>query len=78
MELIATGPEPVAYAYGAYLIDEGKRLRCGLLFVRKGNAQETLTLECPATQQQIRVRLPAQAVNPAGHARFRKETLEVL
>lgn len=80
MELIATTrPEPVAYAYGAYLINGGTRLRCGLLFVRRGNRARTVTLKCPDTKQRIRVRLPALACQSLSKPlRFSRETLEVI
>ena len=79
MELIATTrPEPVALAYGAYLIDGGTRLRCGLLFVQRGNTRRVVTLRQPGTNTRIRVRLPDQGVNNARHARFNRETLEVI
>ncbi|MFC6591673.1 hypothetical protein ACFP81_06385 [Deinococcus lacus] len=77
MELIATTrPEPVAYAYGAYL--HGGHLRCGLLFVRKGNTKKTVTLRDPETKQRYRVRLPREAINAPRHLRFSREELEVL
>lgn len=76
MELVAAGPEPVAYAYGAYL--HGGRLRCGLLFVRRGQPDEPVTLRCPTTTQEFRVRLPKDAIQARRDVRFTKETLEVL
>lgn len=80
MELIAiTRPEPVAYAYGAYLINEGRHLRCGLLFVQRGNKRRTVTLRCPDTKQRFRVRLPKLACSGLSkHLRFSRETLEVI
>ncbi len=78
MELIATTRPPVACGYGAYLIKGGTRLRCGLLFVRKGTRQTTLTFRDPDTKQRIRVRLPKEAVNAKGHAKFDRIELEVL
>lgn len=77
MELIAT-PDAVALAYGAYLHEGGTRLRCWLLLVQRGNPHEVVTLQCPTTKQEFRVRFPKQAVNAAGNARFSKEELEIL
>lgn len=79
MELIATTrPGPVAYAYGAYLTEGGTRLRCGLLFVDRGNPRRVVTFRCPETKQRIRVRLPKEAIQARGRLRFSRETLEVL
>ena len=79
MELIATTrPEPVAFAYGAYLHNGGTHLRCGLLFVQRDHPAEVITLECPTTKKRIRVRLPKEAVNAVRNARFSRETLEVV
>lgn len=76
MQLIATGPNPVAYAYGAY--QHGERLRCGLLFVQRGCPEPVLTLQDPVTKQEFRVRLPKEAVNSGRHLRFSREELEIL
>lgn len=79
MELIATSrPTPVAYAYGASLKQEGRFLRCGLLFIKKGNTRRTLVLRDPDTKQRFRVKLPKEAVHNRKHLRFSKETLEVI
>ncbi len=80
MELIAlTRPESAAYAYGAYLINGGTHLRCGLLFVQRGNRRRTVTLFCPDTKTRIRVRLPKLASSGLNkHLRFSRETLEVI
>lgn len=81
MELISTSrreKQPMALAYGAYLIDGGKRLRCGLLFVQRGNTRRSLTFRCPDTKQKIRVRLPALAINAKAHCRFSRLELEVV
>lgn len=77
MELIATTrPEPVAYAYGAYV--HGSVLRCGLLYVLKGNKKKTVTLRDPDTKQRYRVRLPREAIGNTRHLRFSREELELL
>lgn len=76
MQLTATGPHPVAYAYGAY--QHGSVLRCGLLFVQRGNPEPVVTLQCPDTKQEFRVRLPKEAVNSSKHLRFSREELEIL
>lgn len=78
MELIAATRPKVAYAYGASLNAEGTRLRCGLLFVLKGNTRKVVTLLNPETKERIRVRLPDKALKPKGHARFTKVELEVI
>ncbi|MFB9994075.1 hypothetical protein ACFFLM_19130 [Deinococcus oregonensis] len=79
MELIATTrPEPVAYAYGAALRNGGRALRCGLLFIKRGNTRKTLVLRDPDTKQRIRVRLPKAAVGNKKHLRFSRELLEVV
>lgn len=79
MELIAAGPQgPVALAYGAYLIDGGARLRCGLLLIKKDQPDEILTFTEPETKRELRVRLPEEAMAPKGNARFSFETLEVV
>lgn len=79
MELIATTRHgAVAYAYGAYLSHGGTRLRCGLLFVQRGNTRRTVTLRCPDTKQRIRVQLPPEAIGSKGHCRFSRHELEVL
>lgn len=81
MELIATrrrkGVGAVAYAYGAALIDGGRTLRCGLLFVQRGTAR-TLTFQDPQTKNTYRVRLPDSLTRQARHARVSRFTLEVL
>lgn len=78
MELIATTRPAVAYALGAYLINGGKRLRCDTLLVKAGNTRASVILRDPETKLRIRVRLPEGCQNLKGHARFLKETLEVI
>lgn len=81
MELIATrrrkGTGAVAYAYGAALIDGGRTLRCGLLFVQRGTAR-TIVLQDPQTKTKYRVRLPDDLTRQARHARVSRFKLEVL
>lgn len=81
MELIATRRRPglgaVAYAYGAALIDGGRTLRCGLLFVQRGTAR-TLVLQDPQTKTTYRVKLPVFLVRQKRHARVSRFKLEVL
>ena len=79
MELIATTrPEAVALAYGAYLTPDGTRLRCGLLFVKRGNTRKIVVFRCLETNTRIRVRLPSEAFKPARNLRFSREELEVI
>lgn len=78
MELIATTRPPVAYAYGAYPVQDGARLRCGLLFVKAGSQHRTLTLRDPESKQRFRVRLPDTAIKAKGTARFTRLELEVI
>ncbi|WP_019008984.1 hypothetical protein [Deinococcus aquatilis] len=79
MELIATTrPEPVAFAYGASLKQEGRFLQCGWLLVKKGNTRKTLILRDPDTKQRYRVKLPKAAVGNSRNLRFSKEPLEVV
>lgn len=74
----ATTRPSVACAFGAYLVDEGTRLRCGLLLVNKNNTHKIVTLKNLDTKERIRVRLPEKAVGQKGVVRFSKEVLEVL
>lgn len=76
MELRAAGPDPAVIAYGAYL--HGGRLRCPLLLVRHGHTARDVTLTDPTSNQEIRVRLPAEAIGDSGHLRFDREELEIL
>lgn len=80
MELIATTRRdraPVACAYGAVLVSEGRILRCGLLFVMKGTAR-TVTFRDPETKMLYRVRLPLFLTRQRRHARISRYRLEVL
>lgn len=76
MEFIA--PTGAVYIAGAYLTSGGTRLRCGLLLVKKDQPDTEITVTDPATNQELRVKLPEQGVKPAGNARFSFETLEVI
>lgn len=81
MELIATSRRegaPVACAYGAALADGGRTLRCGLLFVMRGQKRRVLTLKDPQTKTRYRVRLPKELLGQKGHARVSRIQLEVL
>lgn len=75
MTLTSGGPEPTVYAYGAYL--HGGRLRVGLLFVQRGLPSREVTLHTP-TNEELRVRLPPEALKASRNLRFYKEELEVL
>lgn len=81
MELIATrrrkGSGAVAYAYGAALIEGGRTLRCGLLFVQRGTAR-TIVLQDPQTKTKYRVKLPLFLTRQRKHARVSRFKLEVL
>ncbi|TDE86008.1 hypothetical protein [Deinococcus sp. S9] len=81
MELIATSRRegaPVACAYGASLAEGGRTLRCGLLFVMRGQKRRVLTLKDPQTKTTYRVRLPKLLVGQKRHARVSRIQLEVL
>ena len=75
MILTSPGPDPAVYAYGAYL--HGGRLRVGLLFVQRGLPGRDVTLRTP-TNEELRVRLPKEALEARRNLRFFKEELEVL
>ena len=80
MELIATlrrDRAAVACAYGASLTQEGRFLRCGLLFVMRGTAR-TVVLKDPQTKKKYRVRLPAYLTRQKKHARVSRIKLEVV
>lgn len=81
MELIATSRRdgaPVACAYGAALVDGGRSLRCGLLFVMRGQKRRALTLKDPQTKTTYRVRLPKLLTGQKKHARVSRIQLEVV
>jgi hypothetical protein len=62
-------------AFGAYQI--GTRLRVGLLLVQAGQQAETVTLVSGDGQHEITARLPVEAIDNTGHARFIFEELEI-
>ena len=68
----------MACAYGASLADGGRTLRCGLLFVMRGQKRRVLTLKDPQTKTRYRVRLPKLLVGQKRHARVSRIQLEVL
>ncbi|AWN24003.1 hypothetical protein DKM44_12815 [Deinococcus irradiatisoli] len=81
MELIATSRrdgQPVAYAYGAVEINSGRALRCGLLFVFRGQQKAQIKLREVGTNKRYRVRLPKEALGAKGHARVLRIDLEVI
>ncbi|BDP42926.1 hypothetical protein DAETH_28950 [Deinococcus aetherius] len=80
MELIATSRregQPVACAYGAALEEEGRALRCELLFVMRGQTRRTLVFRCPTTKERVRVRLPKKLLGARRHGLTFDAVLEV-
>ena len=68
----------MACAYGASLADGGRTLRCGLLFVMRGQKRRVLTLKDPQTKTRYRVRLPREFMGKGSHAVIFNATLEAL